>query len=456
MDKEIIGNHRAISATFERFLNYAGAEEGGLGHMQLLDSDLPGLLRHYDYPLHAWPWFISSETRAMLASCVQRVPALIERAIRLEFEGRPQELARFFVVPEIIATLFLDGMTDTKYLLQRTDAILTKRGLKILEINMGSTIGGWQIQWMDKQYRKQPELAAFFEAVPCVSRDIPYGFMEFLISAVVDKKLEVDGEINVLYIVKTNFCQTDGPVEATKLFNQVLRDRKLRGMIHFQATQDDVDLTAEGVFWNGIRMSVVLCGSAGEMPAAFFRACFARQVWTTDGPFEHILADKRSLALAYRHKDNAAFNAEERGLIEQFVPWGVPLQEGEVGLYGERVDLRTLLLERKDEFVVKIAQGMSGNDVFIGKFTVAEEWRAVVERGLSENGWLVQEYCTSLPFYGQTNGAAVGEFDVVWGVFGFGQQYGGCWLRLMDRDRHTGVINSAKGAEEAIVYEAAD
>ena len=42
---------------------------------------------------------------------------------------------------------------------------------------------------------------------------------------------------------------------------------------------------------------------------------------------------------------------------------------------------------------------------------------------------------------------------IIWGLFAFGDRFGGSWLRLMPPDDNDGVINSAVCAQESIVYE---
>ena len=42
---------------------------------------------------------------------------------------------------------------------------------------------------------------------------------------------------------------------------------------------------------------------------------------------------------------------------------------------------------------------------------------------------------------------------LIWGAFGFGDTFGGVWVRMSDIENNTGAINSATGAVEVIVYE---
>ena len=245
-----------------------------------------------------------------------------------------------------------------------------------------------------------------------------------------------------------------GPEMIGAVFERALRDHGCEGWIRFRRSLSEVTFTADGAFLDGERVGAVV-SSEDNPPVALFRACLAGQVLWSDSPIELALADKRSLAILYRHRNDPSFNEAERRAIETFLPWAAPLRAGPVEFEGQTTDLPSLLLRQKDRFVIKVARGGQGNDVFVGKHQAPHEWMRLVMRGLNEGTWLVQEFCRSLPFYGQQGESGYGVFDVVWGVYGFGDVYSGCWLRLMARDSGNGVINSDKGAEESIVYEVA-
>ena len=453
MEKEIISNHSGISGTAVNFLDYAITEGGCLNKLDLLDDDLPPMLRHYQYRLHSWPWFISPETQRMLDECVRLVPSLIIRGVMLEFGNDVKRFADYYGLPDIIGELVLSGALKTRFVSQRTDAILTEKGLKIVELNLGFRIGGWQIQWMDPQYRKQAELKRFIDGRNCQSRDIPYGYMSYLVRSIKDSQLLADGRVNVLFVIgEEEFFAMKGPEMIGPVFERALRDLGCEGWIRFITSLADVNFTADGAYVDGERVGAIV-SSEDNPPVALFRACITGQVLWSDNPLEVVLADKRSLAILYKHRHDSSFNDAERRAIETFLPWATPLRAGPVEFEGETSDLASLLMRKKDQFVIKVARGGQGNDVYVGKHQTQHDWMRLIMRGLNEGTWLVQEFCRSLPFYGQQGESGYGVFDVVWGVYGFGDVYSGCWLRLMARDGGNGVINSDKGAEESIVYE---
>lgn len=455
MEKDIIDNHAIVSATSVEFLDYAVKQGGCLRKLDLLDDDLPPMLRHYPYPLHSWPWFISPETQRTLADCVSQVPGLVMRAVHIEFGNDTQRFCKFYRLADVIGEAVLGGALKTDSVCQRTDAILTDKGFKIVELNLGFTVGGWQIQWMDQQYRKQPELSRFLDKLNYRSRSVPYGYMRHLIRSVQKQKAHgADGKLHVVFIMRDEFFGLDGTQMVGPVFEQALRDHGCEGEIHFRSDLSELVFQADGVYLEGERVGAVVSAHSAP-PVQLFRACLTGQITWSDNSLQWVLADKRSLALLYKHRKHPSFSAEDRKTIEAFLPWAAPLSTGRVEFEGNMEDLPSLLLRQKDRFVIKVAMGGKGNDVFVGKYQQPQDWMRLIMRGLAEGNWLVQEFCNSLSFYGQCGDNGYGTFDVVWGVYGFGDEYAGCWLRLMERDSGNGVINSDKGAQESIVYEVA-
>jgi hypothetical protein len=460
MNQDIVQNHAAISSIARAFLDYAVTQGNCLQKASLLDDSLPPLFRGYRYPLHSWPWFLGEQMRQKLEECVCLMPGLVQRALKLEFGNDHERLGAYFNMHELLARLYVDTPLDVSQLMQRTDAMLTQDGLKIMEINVGSNIGGWQIQWMDGQYRKHASLQPFFEQVDCQSRDIPLGYMTYIVenaSTVCDHAAE---EIHAFTLVHPEFFEFPGGQGTIgDVFQAALKSCGRAGAMHFGISYDELTFSAAGAYLNGQRITAVVSTFQGqgapEPPQMLYRSYLTGRVAWPDNPFIGTIGDKRSLALLHKYKHDPEFNDQERALIDYFIPWGTEACPKQVEFKGRQIDLETLLLQEREQFVVKIAIGAQGDDVNVGKYKSDAEWSTIVRRAMSEPGWLVQEFCSSLPFYGQSDEAGYGLHDVIWGVFGFGRKYGGCWLRLMKRGGGDGIINSAKGAQETIVYEVA-
>ncbi|MBB3228209.1 hypothetical protein FHW69_002844 [Luteibacter sp. Sphag1AF] len=456
LNPEIVSNHALTSFSAVKFLDYCVTQGRCMKRLNLLDDSLPVFLRNYKYPLQSWPWFIVDSMQKTLQDAACRVPALIYKAVQAEFAGDAKRFAEFYRMPDILGEIFMQSGMDLSQIMLRVDAVMTSRGLKIMEINAGPNIGGWQIQWMDKQYRKQPALASFFETTECRSRNIPRNYMKHLIEQGRARCNSPDDPVNVLFVLQGSELTDDSVDTFRTLFEEALHECQLPGEIILEPDFSDVVFDHTGAYVRGKRVTSLAAfhhETTIELPRELYRCFLGGKVYWPGNPFVMVIGDKRSLAIANNHKNTSLFNDEERRLIETHVPWSAAIVSGPVEFDGVTGDLETLLLERREDFVIKIARGSSGKDVYVGRFQPADVWQGVVRRAFSEGAWMAQEYCLSLPFYGQSGEEGYGIHDVIWGAFGFGTGYGGCWLRLMAKDAGDGVINSATGAMEAIVYE---
>lgn len=450
MDPQILQHHATVSRTALDFLDHAVRQRQCLSRYELLDDDVHPMFRDYPYALHSWPWFLAPGLRERLETCVTQVPTLLLRAMLAEFEDDAEGLAEAFDLSLPAAHLFLQREPDASALLQRTDGVLTAEGFKIVELNCGAGIGGWQIHWMDGQYRKQPGLDRFMAGRACHSRHIPREFMAYLVRAMVERGLPC----RLVMVTDRDFAERGGPAAVRAIFDEALQPFGRDGEIRFVEDPSGLQPRADGLYHQGSRIGAFV-GAEGmaDLTPMLLRAALANQLFWPDSPLDTVLGDKRALALLHQHRDSGLFSPAEQALVDEFIPWSAPVRPGTVRHEGREQSLETLLRRQPAQFVVKVAQGMQGDDVFIGKYTPPAQWDAVVSRALAEPGWLAQGFCASLPFYGQRGDSGYGVFDVIWGVFGFGNRYGGTWLRLMDKDSGDGVINSSKGAQEAIVYE---
>lgn len=451
LDPHIVRHHAAISDTEARFLDYAVTQGRCLDRLALLDDSVHPMFRDYAYTLNCWPWFLGPDMKRRLEDCVRHIPTLIQQAVAAEFEDDPGAFSEFFNLPLAVAHLFLDGEADADTLVQRMDAVLTAEGLKLVEMNIGSGIGGWAMHWLDGQYRRQPDLAPFLAAHESNLRSTPREFMAFLVRTLHAQDLP----LTVLLLVDETFIARGGPQAFAPLYDAALAEQGCRGTLHFATSFDAVDCKADGAYLRGTRLGALLGAHAGTLvaPPPLNRAAFARQLFLPDSPLSVVLGDKRALALLHRHKDDAGFSREQRAAIDAFIPWAAPVVPGPVQFEGHTQDLGHLLLQERGRFVVKPARGARGDHVFIGRHIEAAQWARIVQQALGESGWLAQAFCASLPFHGQHGERGCGVFDLLWGFFGFGPRYGGCRMSLLDRQAGNGVVNCAQGAEEAIVYE---
>ena len=455
MDSRILDNHTELSPASRDFLNYMVKEQRCLSKLDLLSNDLPVFVREFEYPFQSWPLFISKQIVADFESCASTILNVIDKAIRHEFNGAAKKLAEFYSVPELYAELITGDRLALREVPIRIDALLGPTGLKILEVNVGSQIGGWQIRWVSEQYRKLPELATFFKRINCVSQDLVSEYFDYLISLSTDKYSADSAPINVLIVPNPASKLLQSKQSFQNIYTSVLDNKQLIGSLEIEPCYDDLEFRSEGVFLNGKKLSAIMTSAPGLDGALGFRlfaAHLAGQIFWVDNPLFDVLGEKRSLALVHKHKNSDIYTDHEMQCIDRFIPWCAPSSPQSILYKGTEFSLEQLLLSQQESFVIKHGAGYEGRDVYIGKYTASDVWNDVLQRALKDGKWLVQEYCESNRYYAQSDNSYT-SFDIIWGLFVFGDKYAGNVLRFMKSDSGTGVVNAATGAESGIAYE---
>lgn len=453
-------DHGVLSRFNARFLAYASEERNCLQKLPLLDGDLPPFLQHHPYELNSWPIFIGPAAIAELTESAQHLPTLVLRCLDRErsyYFKRIQAVCHF---DEALIERFF-AFDVSHQIVARLDMVGTVDGLKVLEINSGSDIGGWEMSFFDRQYRKQEPLHQFMQDVGEVtSRNILLNYVRSLVAACESLGFGADRRLHFLFVVEPVTLRNLGEPMALALRGygeQLGYDITIR----FETSLAGVHPHEGGIGIDGRRihayMAVVTDVKAPVNATIFDAFCDGQIVWP-DNPISACINDKALLADAYLAsvEPDARFNDEERAVLRRHLTWASRMTAERVRYDGDMHDLRQLLTERKDEFVIKPVVGGQGKHVNVGRCQTREAWEETLAKAFdAPTHWLVQRFCESRRFYALSaaQGAPV-VVDYVWGVFSYSGSYGGTWVRLKPIDSNTtGVINSHTGAQETIVYE---
>lgn len=421
---------------------------------------LPAIMQNYAYPVSTWPVVISEKMQETLAQLCVRIPQLIKAIPELYFKNDEKRIADFYFKGNEMVTQFAmichQKNVETGC---RLDLTYSKDDFKILEVNVGSSIGGWQVQSFEKIIRSfHPQLTDPVTATTYESRNSQAIYMKFLVDKILAQVQPTDEMINVFVGV--------GHIESEKIKQDVIdffggllkkefAARGLKGQAH---TGKFASLTLKNskLYHKDEVMHGVVAFKVEEdeqVPADVFRAFIMDQVYFPDHLATGIYGDKRNLGLLRELAEQQAFSAEDNELILQHIPWSSEITPKNVSYAGETSSIVDILRKYKDKLVIKAAQGYQGKDVFIGKFSSEEEWEEAIKIALTAADFIAQEYNESINFLAPNGQQEWTDHKLIWGAFGFGPHYGGVWVRLSEVANDVGVINSATGAVEAIVYE---
>ncbi|WP_369944537.1 hypothetical protein [Xanthomonas medicagonis] len=435
-----------LNREFERYVDAHGISDP----IPFRDLATTEFMRTYQYPINSWPFFVSPAFVADMQEMNGNILRITHAAIRGIFNDDPERMAAAMGMDAVRCSLFLSklNLSDICF---RTDAVLTEQGLKLVEVNVGTSIGGWQIQWMDETFRNYPGYRGFFDKHSVSCRNTPVTFFRFLIESAA--RIEDHGTRVILFKVKEGFDPALYGEFLQQCIDEAVAASGVDAQVRFFASFDALEVTPQGTFHDGDRIHLVTFGDlSGEAPAPvqLLRSVLAGKLACPDFPTNMVLSDKRAMALLHYAVQAGALPTADAELVTRYVPrtfmLGGPLY---------RADLMDELLARKDDYVVKQCDGMQGIDVYVGRFMNMEDWTRKLATLERQELWIAQEYCESVRFYGHAPGSRQ-VFDFVWGVFQFGDRFGGSWIRMMpNSESYDGVINSARGAQERIVFEAA-
>jgi hypothetical protein len=171
------------------------------------------------------------------------------------------------------------------------------------------------------------------------------------------------------------------------------------------------------------------------------------------GPIGALLSDKRMVALVSAGAESDEFTGAERELIRRHIPWTRRVEPARTRYRGGAIRLPDDLVARREEFVLKKACSIGGRFVHVGKFRTDAEWSDVIARALHDRDWVVQEYLETVPYCFQSGAAGAGRHDMVWGLFVFGDHYGGAFLRMQPSGSGSGLVNTHQGAEVGVLLD---
>lgn len=103
-----------------------------------------------------------------------------------------------------------------------------------------------------------------------------------------------------------------------------------------------------------------------------------------------LIANKK--VMAWASEGVPGMSAADRELVRRYLPWTRIVRDGRTEWRGRSYDLPELLVDRREQFVLKKGIGMKGLQVTMGRVTGDAEWRAAVERAVANDDTIVQEY----------------------------------------------------------------
>lgn len=416
--------------------------------------------------IQPWPLFMGAEQRREVERVALGMDRLVKGVLERFLGGDPARILEFYRGPrmnEFLLALTLEEPDGISGAPSRADYVEDRDGLKFLEYNAGGFLGGLQAGDLGEQYLACPPVARFLEEKERRARapDTLGALFRHLVEDTVRLGAWKDGELNAAVVARPHEeAQAALHVEARydRALRRVLEERGMPGGRAFVCDAGDLRDERGTLVVRGHPVHLVLehHDGSGDLRLAF-RLFKTGRVNLVSGPIGTILNDKRNLALISENAGSDEFTAGERALIERHLPWTRRVLPGPTTFRGRGIRLPDDLADRREEMVLKKATSLGGGrDVVVGRFRGDAEWRQDLALAVQEGDWVVQEYLETIPYCFQRGERGAVRHDMVWGLFAFGDHFGGTFLRMQPHGGGTGVVNTRQGAEVGVFLELDD
>ncbi len=332
----------------------------------------------------------------------------------------------------------------------RADLYKDATGFRLLEWNLGSTVGGVECVDVCRALLAVPEIAAFLAQEGLVYADTREAVLETLLSETgypagtnpVVAAVETPGgfpDAKVMMDDKAAHWADRGLPTAVGHLGELARSNGrlcLRGepidVVYRMFTFEDVLSHVS----DGLLEPLISAAECGEV--VIFTPLDAE-----------LYGSKGALALLSDPHGQIGLTPEERDACARLVPWTRRVHAGETSVEdGTRVDLPAYVLDHQDDLVLKPSLSYGGSGVIVGAdpgITPAM-WRNGLAQAVN-GSYVVQRLVRPVPeLFPSATAGRMTAWTVAWGAFMMRQGYAGMVTRAVPADAGAGIVNFTKGA----------
>ena len=475
-----------LSVYNRRFLQYVDETPGGTEREVYQD-----LFKVDTYLIHMQPWpvFVSRRTLAEIEEVTVKVFQLLKSIPFRVFGGDYQKISDYYEIPGQLVKYFLDGVTqwDIDNLLARGDYIMSPSGLKCIEYNVNTNLGGMETALWQPAFRSVPIIRRFLKQqnLELDNRELVVSMFRHIIENVLEFFGPSRDPVNVAYVMPSvGDARMDNAIKVfmETMFNKALAAVRpgLRGTFTY-SDYAGFNATADGVFFQGTRIHALVEIYMGYVPPEILDVFRDNRVLIYNGTTTWFMSTKLNFAVLSEHEDSDIFTPEERETIKKHIPWTRKVADTRTTFRGKEIDLLDFIYRNRENLVLKPEVGSGGKDIFVGNKTSETEWKQMVQKSLNCTNhlrnevvgerlsreqwnllmdkalnmeqWLVQERVESYPFIFQHGEDGYEPHDGAWGFFVFGGHAIAGWTRVLPQANEKGVVNAHQGAEMAMIIE---
>ncbi|MDG4861331.1 hypothetical protein P8605_24675 [Streptomyces sp. T-3] len=428
----------------------AGELLGALPENRILNSDKPGGRGQW----LARPLFLGRGEQAQLAGDLDHLLAALAGLPDRLFGGDFEAFARAVGLSDIQVSAVLRSRGTRMTRQTRADLICDGTGFKLLELNMGSTIGGAENVDACRELLAHPALAGFADRHALGFKDSLRGMAH-----------------NIL--VESGFAPGDRPVVAMTDSPEHF-GKELPYMTQLCARLGEFGLRAHPCHLGQLELRdgrVWLDGSPVDIIARTFAirdvlsplvralmdpvldAAMRGEVRIFTPLDTSAYASKGALAMLSDESNREHFSPGERASLDRLLPWTRMVRRGPVTLEdGRRVDLVEHALAQQRQLVLKPTSLSGGKGVVLGwaDGLTHGQWREQIEAAV-DGPWVLQRRIRPALEAVPDDDGRLRQFRAVWGVLTGVDGFIGASVRAIPAVSGDVVVNVSNGAHVGAV-----
>ncbi|MFF3756306.1 hypothetical protein [Streptomyces sp. NPDC002185] len=380
------------------------------------------------------PWFLPAEETAAFARDLEGLFDLLVSLPERLFGGDVERYAAEIGIPPPLVALLRRAGTGVPAKLGRADAYHDGTAFKLLEFNLGSEIGGLEMDVLGQALLRVPAFAGFAREHGLGHVDIA-GRMAAVLRDRARPALSGTAE-PVIGLIEGH----GGVSPYGRLMRATQEAMAVHGLDLRIGEIGDVRARADGkLTLDGTPLDLVLRNFAASQlfddpagPAAaepFFRAHAAGRTVLFTSFESGLYSHKSALALLSDPARSDAFDARERALVERVLPWSRTLRAS------GPAELLDLCRERREALILKPGAGYGGLDTFVGWECTEADWAKALDLAVERGGHVAQERVVPRPepVYDPATGT-VEDWIAALGLFVTDGGYAGAHARVNRAD----------------------
>ncbi|MFL6164199.1 MAG: hypothetical protein ACJ74U_18510 [Jatrophihabitantaceae bacterium] len=414
-------------------------------------ANVTPVLSDYYGRLMPSPVFLGADDSVLLARQLEVIHDLLISLPQRRFEGSRAKYGRMLGLSEFQTAVVERASPEKPPLLARADLYRTGTGFALLEMNMGSSLGGFECGEINRALVSHPSLATFVADKQLSWVDTA----ERLIGTALAIHAERGGS------AATTVALVDWP-DTFPIYQQTIENMarlcRRSGVEAFTCHLGELPGGANGLSYHGRQIDIVyrffmleyVTSAAGvELLEPLLRATESGAVTLLSPVDADIYGYKAGLALLSEMVHTADLDSSERESVGSLVPWTRRLRTSIIDPAGEAVDAVRYAVARQSELMLKPVSLHGGTGIVAGWTVDADEWRRSVENSL-DGPYILQQRVQPVPDLVLAK-QTIGQLYCNWGVFltpstaTGSASYSGCFIRA-SQDPDVDVISYANGA----------